>query len=154
MVWRCRQPLGCFLCSSRGGVAGAMGRIRVKEDVMAKDDYDVIVFKILTYLYACRKRKIVFDEDVFKAAISYGAIQEDYFMDIRYMINEEGLIERVGFTKAWGGNVIALFSLNELRISSVGVRYLTDNVNMEKVKDVLRVGFGLLPDLVRLVFGG
>lgn len=36
---------------------------------MAKDDYDVIVYKILVYLYAFMKRKITFEEDVFQATV-------------------------------------------------------------------------------------
>ena len=43
---------------------------------MAKDDYDVIVFKILTYLYACVKRKTVFEEAAFYHAI--GEIEKSY----------------------------------------------------------------------------
>nr|DAM88885.1 MAG TPA: hypothetical protein [Caudoviricetes sp.] len=35
---------------------------------MAKDDYNVIVFKILTYLYAVLKRETVFDISKFKLA--------------------------------------------------------------------------------------
>ena len=36
---------------------------------MEKDDYEVLVFKILTYLYAILKRKQVFDNAVFTKAV-------------------------------------------------------------------------------------
>ena len=32
---------------------------------MAKDDYDVIVYRVLVYFYACMKRKIMFEEETF-----------------------------------------------------------------------------------------
>lgn len=45
---------------------------------MAKDDYDVVVFKISTYLYACMKRKIFFGVDTFNATISMKNINEAF----------------------------------------------------------------------------
>ena len=44
---------------------------------MAKDDYNVLVYKILIYLYACLKRKIAFNETVFKSII-YDMTVEKY----------------------------------------------------------------------------
>lgn len=67
---------------------------------MAKDDYDVIVFKILTYLYACVKRKTVFEEAAFYHAI--GEIEKSYLIDILYMMKNEGFIEGVAVQKVWG----------------------------------------------------
>ena len=37
---------------------------------MAKDDYEVIVFKILTYLYACLKKGEPIDSRFFCPAVS------------------------------------------------------------------------------------
>lgn len=37
---------------------------------MAKDDYHVIVYKVLLYLYAVLKRKIVFDKISFDVVLS------------------------------------------------------------------------------------
>lgn len=69
---------------------------------MAKDDYDTIVFKVLLYLYAVLKRKIIFDEQAFYHAIGFKNIDNDYFINILYMMHEAGLIDNIVIKKAWG----------------------------------------------------
>ena len=49
---------------------------------MAKDDYDVIVFKILTYLYALLKGKEIFDQAKYDKAISKKDINEEYLLRV------------------------------------------------------------------------
>lgn len=51
---------------------------------MAKDDYNFLVFKILTYLYACFRRRCHFETTAFK--------------------NREDLIEGLTFVNAWGND--------------------------------------------------
>ncbi|MCD8115945.1 MAG: YjcQ family protein [Oscillospiraceae bacterium] len=60
---------------------------------MAKDDYDVLVYKIIVYLYACMKRKIIFDEAVFFKTVGRGEVSEDYFTDVLRLMQDEKLIE-------------------------------------------------------------
>ncbi len=69
---------------------------------MAKDDYDTIVYKILLYLYACLKRKIVFDRTTFFKAIDKDAICDEYLADILYFrlqrfMNKTGCNQKRGF---------------------------------------------------------
>lgn len=104
---------------------------------MAKDDYDVIVFKILTYLYACLKRKITFDIDTFNNTISIKDIDEDYFSDVLLMMSEEGLISGFNYKKVWGGNIIPLSDPSDLKITSTGVRYLGNNNKMKEIRENL-----------------
>ena len=59
---------------------------------MAKDDYNVIVYKVLLYLYACKQRKIVFDTNVFLATVGADSINMEYFVDVLRMMQEDGLI--------------------------------------------------------------
>lgn len=45
----------------------------------AKDDYTYLIFKILTYLYGCFKRKYSFDKNAFnKAVIKMDDVAEEY----------------------------------------------------------------------------
>ncbi len=67
---------------------------------MAKDDYDVVLFKILTYLYGCMKRKYSFDIHAFNAVISKQNVNDEYLSDILFMATNEGLIEGLVFAKA------------------------------------------------------
>lgn len=103
---------------------------------MAKDDYDVIVFKILTYLYACLKKKINFDIDTFNKTISFKSLDEDYFAEILMMMSEDGLIKGYVYKTAWGGNVIPLSDISDIKITSKGIRYLSDNSKMKEIKGI------------------
>lgn len=59
---------------------------------MAKDDYHVIVYKVLLYLYAVLKRKIVFDKISFDVVLSKMNVSEEYLTDVIRMLQDEGLI--------------------------------------------------------------
>lgn len=98
---------------------------------MAKDDYDVIVFKILTYLYAVTKGKIVFTPTEYNHAIGSKNINEDYLLRIYKMMSDDGLIEELSFTKPWGGTLIPLFDESDITITSKGVHYLEENDKMK-----------------------
>lgn len=56
---------------------------------MAKDDYDVLVLKIILYYYGVLKREIAYTDVSFKAAIKYKDISEEYLNDFIYIIHEE-----------------------------------------------------------------
>lgn len=105
---------------------------------MAKDDYDVIVFKILTYLYAVTKGKIVFMPSEYHHAIGYKNINEDYLIRIYKMISDEGLIERLSFTKPWSGVLIPLFDEKDIVITAKGIHYLEENDKMKTVGNYLK----------------
>lgn len=67
---------------------------------MARNDYHLIVYKILLYYYACLKREAVFNETVFKKDI--GDVEENYLEDIIRNLVIEEYIRGLHFTKAWG----------------------------------------------------
>lgn len=92
---------------------------------MSKDDYDVIVFKILVYLYAVLKRKVIFEEKAFYHAI--GEINNRYLVDVLNFMQEEGLISGLVFVKAWGNENILCNDLINLKITVQGIHYLEEN---------------------------
>ena len=57
---------------------------------MAKDDYDVVVFRILVYLYAIFKGKQIFDQHIFLKVIS--KVEEDYLYRVLEMMRSKSLI--------------------------------------------------------------
>lgn len=118
---------------------------------MAKDDYDVIVYKILLYLYACMKRTISFDQVVYDATIDKESISPEYLVDIYRLMQDDGLIEGVKYVVAWGGDKIMLSSERDMSITSSGIRYLKDNRTMNKVKDFLLKTAGLVADLITIM---
>ena len=118
---------------------------------MAKDDYDYLVFRILVYLYACLKRKCSYDSRTLARKVAGGGVQEDYFEDALRMMQEEGLVSGLQFTQAWGREYLLVDGLEQLRITSAGIRYLLDNGKMQKIGKMVTEGApGALLELVRL----
>ena len=114
---------------------------------MAKDDYHVIVYKILLYLYGVLQRKIVFSCDAFNKLIERSEIKEEYFTDVIRLMQNEGLIEGAVFEKAWGHDYILISNLEDLQITADGIRYLKENSTMNKVMKSLKDTPGLASSL-------
>lgn len=72
---------------------------------MAKDDFFVILFKILTYYYGCMKNRYVFKEEVF-FKIAKGNIDDSYFNKVLKDAVDMGYIKGLAFTHAWGDEYI------------------------------------------------
>lgn len=105
---------------------------------MAKDDYDVIVYRVLVYLYGCLKHKIVYEDVTFEAAVKKNIDSDEYFFEVLRMMQDEGLIEGFSYVKAWGGDIIATSDMSDMKITAAGVRYLKDNGTMQKVGIALK----------------
>ena len=118
---------------------------------MARDDYDVIVYRILVYYYACMKRKILFEDTTFQAAVRKDVKNDEYFADILHMMKAEGLIEDVCFVKAWGGNCIIISNLEDARITPAGIRYLQENGKMQKIGEALKNSVDIISKLAAII---
>ncbi len=114
---------------------------------MAKDDYDVIVYRILVYYYACLKRKISFDNETFRELVSKHTDSEGYFNDILDMMQREGFIEGLSFHRAWGRDLLLTSDLDEARITPEGIHYLKENSAMAKAAEFLKNGKDLIAGL-------
>lgn len=119
---------------------------------MPKDDYDVIVFKILLYYYGCLKRKIIFDTVSFNHATDKNNIDESYFTDVLIMMFEDGLLDNVSYTTAWGNERILTGNLSDIRITSSGIKYLKENAKMQKTKDFFIKNITPITSLIKLIF--
>lgn len=69
---------------------------------MPTNDYDAIVFKLLVYYYACLKRTTVFKQSEFDLITKKAGVDEEYLLDVLEMMQDEGLIKGLKFTRAWG----------------------------------------------------
>lgn len=119
---------------------------------MARDDYDVLVFKILTYFYGVLKRKIAYTDASFKSAIKFNDISEEYLYDVIYMMQEDGYINGMAFEKVWGNNRIAVGDFSYIRISSKGIDYIQNNSNMHKIKEYFLEHPELITSLITALF--
>lgn len=118
---------------------------------MAKDDYDVIVYRVLTYLYACLKHKIIFEESTFQAAVKKNVESDEYFRAVLHMMQEEELIRGLVFTKAWGGEYLLASDLRDAEITAAGIRYLKENGTMKRVCEMLKPTADIIVKLAELV---
>ncbi len=116
---------------------------------MAKDDYNVIVFRVLTYLYACLKRVTAFDSVHFEKFI-INDVNEDYFVDVLKMMSEDELIKGFSYVNAWGDNIVKTSDYQKLKITSKGIDFLTENSKMKKIKDYFLEKPSIITSLVKL----
>lgn len=118
---------------------------------MAKDDYDVIVFRVLVYFYGVLKHKIMFEKATFDAAVRKHTNSEEYFAKILKMMQEEGLIQGLVFTKAWGGDVILLSAVEDAEITAKGIHYVEENDKMKRICAALKDTADLIAKLAQIV---
>lgn len=94
---------------------------------MAKDDYDFLVFRILTYLYACFRRRCHFEITAFMKRVISPEVSEDYLVDVLRFMTREELIDGLTFVKAWGNDYTLTNDYSDMKITPQGIRYLLDN---------------------------
>lgn len=104
---------------------------------MAKDDYYVIVYKILAYLYVQLKRGEPIDEKMLSHDGKLFQINRDYWIYIMEHMLKQGFIEGITITKPWGADTI-VNNLGNCRITPEGIGYLCDNNMLEKAKIFLK----------------
>ena len=104
---------------------------------MAKDDYHVIVYKILAYLYVQLKNGADIEEKCLKHDGILFNINYRYWTYIMENMLEQGYITGITITKPWGQDVI-IEDLKDCRITPDGIEYLCDNSFMAKVKQFMK----------------
>ncbi|MBQ3089075.1 MAG: hypothetical protein IJD21_00785 [Oscillospiraceae bacterium] len=104
---------------------------------MAKDDYHVIVYKVLAYLYVQLKN----GQDVDAGCLTHDGllfrINQRYWAYIMANLLRQGLIEGISITRPWGGETVVT-NLEACQITPAGIEYLCDNSFIEKAKSFLK----------------
>lgn len=103
---------------------------------MAKNDYHVVVYQILSYLYQCLKNGIPVDEKCINNNNNYISINEKYWKYIIVNMMKQGLIEGILITHA--DNDVIISCLEDAQITPRGIEFLCDNSFMEKAKQFLK----------------
>lgn len=120
---------------------------------MPKNNYNYIRFKVLTYLYGALQGKYYFDENVFRKEALTDEISKEYATNILRLMQNDGHIAGLAFTRAWGDTYIITNSLSEIEITSEGIVFLLENSSMNKIKNILESSTGLISELVRITLG-
>ena len=119
---------------------------------MAKDDYRRIVCLMLTFLYARLKGKTNKEpEEYLQPTTKDFPITEEYFNFVIGEIVDKGLIRGVNITKAWGGDIVGVSGIENCRITSDGIEYLSENGSMRAALEQLRNAATLLPGMVATI---
>lgn len=112
---------------------------------MAKDDYQVIVYQVLAYLYQCLKKDIEIEE---KYLVSQGKlfnINSSYWSFIMSNLVEDGLVKGPTLKKVWGMKYPLIENLEDISITPKGIQYLTDNAFIKKATEVLKDTKAIIP---------
>ena len=109
-----------------------------KDKIMARDDYFVIVYKVLTYLYQCLKEGTKVEERLLTHESPYIKVSEKYWNYILWHMQKAELIEGVEFLGNNLGDIPYPLEWNKCRITPNGIAYLSENSLMKKAKDFLK----------------
>lgn len=101
---------------------------------MPKDDYFVIVYRILTYLYACFKSGDQPERELFSPEAM--SINRGYWCNVMESISNEGYVTGVSVISARLGQ--CGIKLSGLKITQKGIEYLQDNSKMAKARTLLK----------------
>lgn len=104
---------------------------------MAKDDYYVIVYKLLAYLYVCLKNGESVDERLIDSKGKLLDINESYWLYIIRHLYDDGYVEGISITRAYGKMYI-VDNLQDIMITPKGIDYLCNNSLFEKAKSFLK----------------
>lgn len=104
---------------------------------MAKDDFHVIVYRILQYLYNCLKKGQDPDVD-FVSAEKY-EINERYFQTIIGELYENGYIRGVVPVPMLKVNYTPYKITDSISITLQGIEYLTDNSFIAKAQKFFKM---------------
>lgn len=116
---------------------------------MAKDDYHVILYQILSYLYTCLKKDVPVDGKKLLPGSDMLKINENYWRFIIVNAYKSGLISGLIVTKAAGGIVI-IDGLNDTMITPAGIEYLCDNSFIAKAKEFVEDTVGIISPFIGL----
>jgi len=109
---------------------------------MAKKDYFVITYKILTYLYGCFQAGERPDIAFFGAEVL--DINKGYWVNVMESLYNEGYIIGVKFIQSGGMQGAKLI---DLKITQKGIEYLQENSKMAKAKDFLKAAKDIIPGM-------
>ncbi|MDO4301535.1 MAG: YjcQ family protein [Clostridia bacterium] len=113
---------------------------------MARDDYFVVVYKILVYLYNCLKLGEPPDVYNVLTAENYG-INQNYFEYIFTELLEEGYIKGVSTFKVIGKASPSIKLTSSITIKPKGIEYLQENSALAKAKDFIKEIKEIVPGL-------
>jgi len=110
---------------------------------MPKDDYFVIAYQVLSYLYGCLK-KSKFPADAVLSA-EYFSIDGPYWDYIIQNLYQDGYITGVSVTQPLAKINPTVKIRSNIRITPKGIQYLEENSMLQKAKNVIKDIAAMIP---------
>ena len=110
---------------------------------MAKDDFFVIAYRILAYLYACMKEGGKPDLNVVSSQAL--KIPERYWISVLESLADDGYIQGVSVQYGLGDAVF--ISAGRPKITIAGIQFLQENSAMARAKNALKEFKEMIPGL-------
>lgn len=101
---------------------------------MAKDDYFVIAYRILSYLYACFKAGELPDLDMFGDDAL--RINTGYWVNVMESLNNEGYVTGAAYIAPLAVALNAKYI--DVKITQKGIEFLQDSPKMAEARDFVR----------------
>lgn len=111
---------------------------------MAKDDYHVIVYQILAYLYVSLKKGVKADPALLQSQSEYLNINKSYWTYIMENLLVDGYIRGITITRPWGEDTM-ITDLENCQITPKGIEYVTDDRFMKKAVRFLKDVKSIVP---------
>ena len=114
-----------------------------RRDNMAKDDMEVIMYKILRYLYVCMKKDIEPKLEDFSWDSKLFQIPQNYWCKIIVILVRKGYItgfEIIDYTK----DAPVIQTNRPFEITFEGVQFLEENSRMQKAKEYCAETFNVI----------
>ena len=94
---------------------------------MAKDDFHIVAYRILAYLYECLKR----GKDPSESVVGPNAlgITARYWTDVLRMLSDEGFIARATFNIA---DTLIPGMFGNIKITRAGIEFMNENKSMRR----------------------
>ena len=105
---------------------------------MAKDDYHVVIFRILKYLYQRLKKGEPVEPEMLLCDSKLCQINESYWRYILISMQEESLIRGLKKGKGQPGYDHLEDQLKDIQITPKGIDFLSDNRMGERVDQLIK----------------
>ena len=120
---------------------------------MAYNDMDVVIYKMLSYLYECMKEGVLPRQEDFCHNAKLFRVPEKYWLQLIEEMQETGLIKGFFFIDTKDGKIIQM--TDKARITIKGGQFLEENSRMKEVKVFLGDSFKtVLSSTVQAIVNG
>lgn len=113
---------------------------------MARDDYFVLAYRILAYLYACVKEGAEPDMEYLSYKDPHFDVHEGYWNYVIKHLYRDGHIYGIALVPLIGSKEPGI-KYRKLEITPEGIRFLQENPTMSKAADFLRTLKDITPGL-------